>query len=184
MCYSVFRVAPLFSKGLILKQDKHIKMKKNACVFLSKLPAEAICIQPCSGTLVLASSSDVFKSSVDPTFTSWGLEKKTDSTRATTVAIYELIRDGNFAQMFSSLNTDFDNLVLSQHQIRQFCEYSQEKFFSQQGAIFFLFRSNCEFFVARLSKSPKGLGINLNRLGDTHVWLSEFSHRVVIPIFS
>ncbi|HTX87315.1 MAG TPA: hypothetical protein VMC41_04615 [Candidatus Nanoarchaeia archaeon] len=96
------------------------------------------------------------------------------------VAVYELVRDAKFVDIFTSLSSDLDRLCLTQGQIIEFCRNHSEDL-SRDGITSFLFKVNGEYFVADVRVRSDGLYARVCRFGDGGVWRGGYRPRVVVP---
>lgn len=142
---------------------------------------EALTISARDGSRTIAKAKNTFLSGVDRDFTSWGLDNKGGQTEETPVDVYEMIKDANFKQMFTSLSPDLDKLSFTQDQIIEFCEKHQDWLRTDGYATLFLFKENGKFFVAYTFVFSRGLHVYLRRIEDVCVWDAEFRHRLVVP---
>lgn len=112
------------------------------------------------------------------------LDNEQPATEKTNVNIYELKRNADFFQMFSSLNTDLDKLCLTQSQIVSYCQKNRWHL-RQYFATFFLVKENDEFFVAIVNLKNDGLGrptIYHYPFKSDNVWKAEHYYCLVSPI--
>jgi hypothetical protein len=101
------------------------------------------------------------------------------ATPITKMAVYEIIKDGRFADIFGSLSKDFSGLSLTEAQIVKFCEKHSGSL-SQDSCTFLPFIKNGEKFVANVSVYVDGLCVGVHRFGGS-VWDVEDRYRVVAP---
>ena len=148
---------------------------------LNCLSGTPIIIPACDGTHTLARAKKVFKSYIDSDFKNWGLDKPGKRTEEIAVAVYEMVKDATFAQMFGSIGIDLDKLCFTQHQIEIFCEEHPEWFRTNSCNTFFLFKEYEQFFVASVYVLSDGLDVSIHRLGYDNVWDSGYSRRLVAP---
>jgi len=134
-----------------------------------------------NGKETLANARDVFRGYIDPDFKNWGLDVVATPTKETKVAVYEMIEDGNFAQIFGGFGENLDRLCLTQAQIRVFARDCRQWLRSDDWATFFLFKVNGEFFVARVDVRAHGLHVFVDRFSSDHVWYAGLRRRVVLP---
>lgn len=142
--------------------------------------AKTIILKPTSGEKVIGRAKTTFRSYIDSDFTGWDLNVKGKPTSETPVHIYELVRDGTFAQIYGGLNENLDALCLSQEQIIDFCENHSE-WLSANFWTFFLFKVGEELFFARVSVDSGGLSVDVRRFSSDHVWHAESRYRFVLP---
>ena len=142
---------------------------------------ERLVIGPTDGSELLAEATDVF-AYIDPDFRNWGADEPGQSTEQAPVCVYEMAKDATFAQMFGSLALDAGKICLTQAQIKGFVSKHRQWLRSDGYAIFFLFRSHDQFFVARVGVCSDGkLGVNVSRFVDSNFWLAEDRRRLVVP---
>lgn len=146
---------------------------------------ESLVLDECDGTEVLADAKDVF-AYIDSDFKRWGADEKGPATGKTPVHVYEMAKDGAYTQIFGSLSSDMRKLCLTQAQIKNFIKKHRGWLHADGYATFFLFKSNGHFFVASVRTSSDGrLDAHVYRFvyrfEPSHVWIAEYSRRVVVP---
>ena len=142
---------------------------------------EKLILRPRDGSRTIHSSKNVF-SVIDSDFKDYGANEKGEKTGETEVDVYEMTKDANFAEMFSSLNNNPEALCLTQDQILEFIEMHKRWLRTEGYATLFLFKSNNQFFVAYVYFGGDGsLKVYVYRFGDDHVWDAGYRDRVVVP---
>mgnify|MGYP001612769123 FL=1 len=132
------------------------------------------------GKETLTKAKDVFVY-VDPDFKNWGCDVKSEATPETEVAVYEMVKDGTFQQLFGGFGENLDRLCLSQAQIKAFARDQKNWLRSDGYATFFLFKVGSDFFVAYVDVYAVGLNVYVCRLSNDYVWHAESRHRIVVP---
>jgi hypothetical protein len=159
-----------------------VKFWKNPSPTLKLISGgEKIMIEALDGKATIADSVDVFKSHVDPDFVNWKLNTSGPATSKTLLDVYEMIVDANSAQIFTSLNSDLDKLVLTQAQIIRFCAKHPTWLCQKEHVTLFLIEINREYFVVYVHVRFDGLFVRVSRFGHDGVWRAEGLHRVVVP---
>lgn len=150
--------------------------------FLHSLSAgQQVIIGATDGTENLADANDVF-SSIDSDLKNWGLNVKGKETTGTPVEVLEMVKNGNFQQIFGSFGRDLDSLCLTQHQIKRFVKDQKTWLRTDRYTTFFLFKENGEYFVARVYLSSGGVcGVYVSRLSCGDVWGAVVRRRFVVP---
>jgi len=143
--------------------------------------SEKVMIEALDGKAIIAKSEKIFTSYLDPDFKKWGLDKSGLATKETLVDIHEMVADGNFVQIFTTLSSDLDKLVMTQAQIIRFCEKHPTLLRQDGDATFFLIKENDEYFVVRVHVRSDGLDVRVYRLERGNVWDGECRRRVVSP---
>ena len=143
--------------------------------------SETITIGETDGTSTTADASDVFTGWVDPDFVNYGTNVKGQPTKETPVQVFEMIKNGTFAQIFGGFGENLDRLCLSQDQIICFVKNHSEWLRKDGYGTFFLFKENGECFVANVYWRGGRLGVYAYRLSRGDVWSAERRHRVVVP---
>jgi len=139
-----------------------------------------ITIEATDGKETIAKDKDVFVYK-DSDFTSWGLDVPAEPTPEAEVAIYEMTKDGTYAQIFGGFGENLDRLCFTQAQVRAFCRDHRNLLRSDGWATFFLFKAHSEFFVASVDMLVVGLGVFVARFSDGCVWGAWRGPRVVVP---
>jgi hypothetical protein len=150
-------------------------------LYLSLLSgAETLMLDALDGKETLATAKEVFLSGIDGDFKNWGTNKAGIATKEQVVDVHELVKNATFAQMFGSLGADLDKLCLTQAQIKNFCKKHSNWLRKDGYATFFLFKVEDQFFVALVYVYSDGLYVCVCRFEYGHVWLAEYSLRVVV----
>jgi len=99
------------------------------------------------------------------------------------VEIYELKRNGNFAQYFASLGYDLNKICFTEDEIESFCERYPDYLFRKNSYVtFFLTKRDHQFFVKVITKPClQKYYINEGKFADDYVWMAELGHYLVIP---
>lgn len=118
---------------------------------------------------------------IDVDFRKWKADERGKSTSKAKAAVYELTKNGTFKQIFGSISSDAGKLRLTQAQIKGFVIKHRRWLRTYGYAIFFLFKSNNDFFVANVSVGSGGsLFVGVRRFDDGSGWDADLRHRVVI----
>jgi len=84
---------------------------------------ERLILDACDGKRTIVTAKKFFATGLlDPNFRKWGTNKTSKPTPETDVLVYEMERSATFAQIFSSLGDDINQLCFTQHQIINFIE--------------------------------------------------------------
>lgn len=158
------------------------KDKKSQNEFLRLISGnESLVLDSADGKEILADAKEIF-AYIDPDFIKYGADEEGSSTKETPVAVYELVKDTAFSQMFGSLSSDLNNLCLTQAQIKSFAKNYRNWLRTDGYATFFLFKSHNQFFVAIvLVSSVVRLRVRVFRFEDSGVWCAGLRHRLVVP---
>jgi len=153
---------------------------------------QALNIKALDGNRFIYNSKQTFKSYIDPSFVNWNLNKAGIATDKTKVQVHEMIGNGTFIDIFSSMPGAWSQKWLSQDQIIEFCE-TLPYWLRQKGlATFFLTKKDenkpidenkpeDNLVVILVSVRSGGLSVRVRRLEDGDVWDGEYRHRVVSP---
>ncbi len=120
---------------------------------------------------------------VDINFDNWDAQTISVPTTITKALVYEQMKDGTFAEIFGSFNTDLDLLEFKTHeQIKDFVEKNPGLLHPKGYNTFSFFRNKKgERFVAIVSCDSDGdLDVNVNRFSRDLVWIAEYALRFVI----
>jgi hypothetical protein len=140
-----------------------------------------ITVAATDGTETLANTNDVFYY-IDNDFRNWGTNVAGKRTVETTVQVYEMIKDGNFSQIYGGFGENLDRLCLSQAQIKVFCRDHRGWLRKEGYGSFFLFKVGTEFFVASVRVYSDGyLYADVDRLSYGFVWRADDRLRFVFP---
>ena len=148
---------------------------------ITRLIESGVMIEKCDGKAFIGKADKTFKSFIDSDFKDWGLNRAGNITEETLLDIHEIVEDARFSQIFPSINSDLDKLVVTQNQIIRFCEKHPTLLRQEGYGTFFLIKENGEYFVVHVSVNAGGLYVGVYRLGYDVVWIGVCRHRVVFP---
>ena len=148
-------------------------------------------LAPTKGSVTIAQSADVFPGFLDPNFEGWDTNVAGVDTAEMSADIYEMKKDGTYAQLFGSLTGaqgSYEEIAAAcrplcwqQGQIVEFAR-SHRALLRQDGyGTFFLFEVNGELFVARVRVDGGQLRVRVYRFSLTDVWVAGRRRRVVVP---
>lgn len=144
--------------------------------------AEVLELDATDGKQTIAQAKDAFPGYIDGDFREWGCDVKSAPTGKTEVAVYEMIKDGDFARIFNGMSDDLNKLVLTQPQIIKFVQKHRQWLRTEGYGTFFLFKVGDEFFVARVLVDGGGqLKARVYRFSYDDVWHAEGRRRIVVP---
>jgi hypothetical protein len=135
------------------------------------------------GTETLVSANEVF-SSISSDFKNWGCDKAEQETPEMAVEVYEQIEDATYPKIFGSLDQNFDRLVLTTPQIRNFVvNHAKDYLLEAEWTCFrFLFKVGNELFIADVRVLSDGnRAVRVTRFLDGSVRHAEYHHRIVVP---
>ena len=165
-------------EGLFVEDGK---TKKNPSILQLISGGEKLMIEALDGKAYISDAKKTFKSFIDPNFKNWGLNQFGSATTETLLDVSEMTSDGTFVQVFTSITSDLDKIVMTQAQIIRFCE-KYPTWLRQKGyATFFLTKVGGEYFVVGVDVCSDGLDVLVYRLEGGRVWSGEYRHRVVSP---
>jgi hypothetical protein len=142
---------------------------------------ETITIGETDGTNTIARASDVFTGWVDPDFVKYGKNIQGQPTKEMKVQVFEMIKNGTFAQIFGGFGENLDRLCLAQSQIICFVR-DHSKWLHKDGyGTFFLFKERSEFFVSRVYQNMGRLEVDKRCLSDNYIWKAGTRRRIVVP---
>lgn len=149
--------------------------------FFRLISDEPLIVDAVGGLKVIADAKDVF-AYIDSDFRNWHVDEPGAATTEAKAVVYEMIRNGNFAELFGSINRDPRKLCFTQEQIIFFCVKYRDWLRTDGYATFFLFESRKHVFVARVRVYSVGsLLVGVDRFEYSGVWNAEHRHRVVVP---
>ena len=171
------------SKHLITEVKKKMTELAEQVVGYLKLisSGENIVIGPTDGKGIIARAKDLFTGWIDPDFVNYGTNVEGKLTKEVSVQVFEMIKDGTFAQIFGGFGENLDRLCLTQAQIIFFVRNHAKWLRTDGYGTFFLFKVGGEFFVALVYVDPDGLYVDVFRLGYDGVWPAESGRRFVVP---
>lgn len=157
-----------------------VMTRKTANNYLRRLTGEPLIIDAVDGREILADASDVF-AYIDSDFRNWGADESGPATGKTPSIVYEMMKDGAYAELFGSLRRDIRKLCLTQAQIKCFVKKHRSWLRTDGYGTFFLFQSKGEFFVADVRVYPDGLTVRVYRFELSSLWSAGDRPRLVAP---
>jgi len=119
---------------------------------------------------------------IDSEFKNLAADEMGGVVGATSVVVWEMIKDGTFQILFGSLNSDLRKSCLKQNQIIRFVRKYYDWLGSRGSLTFFLLQSKGNFFVVRVGFCFNGsLSVSFRGLEYNYVWRSKDRHRFVVP---
>src|SRR3990167_7543929 len=104
-----------------------------------KLIKDNLTLKATKGKETLARADDIFQY-IDSDFESWGLDKKSENTNETKLAIFELVANADYRTMFGELSNDLDKLCLTQAQVIEFVKSYPDQSQQDGYVTFFMFK--------------------------------------------
>jgi len=164
---------------------------------------ESLILPACNGTRIIPEMTDLFKAGIDSDFRNYPADKKGPATGETPVSVFELVKNGFFAQIFGSLfgasiannasggdiakfierhRRALERVCFSSHdQIISFVEKYPNWLHPNGWATLFPYQSGREFFFANVHVSSFGFDARVLRFESSDVWRAGSRGRVVVP---
>jgi len=104
--------------------------------------------------------------------------------------IYEIVKDADFNNLFTSLSDNLDSLCLTRNQIINFCLKYPRHLIMEGPSNFFLTKKDFNkpakaenLFVAHVYVYSDGLDINgyFHHFDNADILHSDYRHRVIVP---
>ena len=141
----------------------------------------SVTLAPTTAATTLAQANEVFTGYLDSDFQNWSTNKSGADTPEASLDVYEMKKNGTFADIFGSFGINLRSLCLSQGQIKEFA-LTHRHLLRQDGyATLFLFEVNGEMFVANVYVGGGKLKAGVLRFSDSSVWRADDRRRVVVP---
>lgn len=143
---------------------------------------EAVELMGTSGSSIFVKAKDKFPVFFDQDFFRWGTDVAGPDTGPATALVYEMTKDGNLENLFSSLGPDWQKRLPTQGQAIAFCEYHLDSLRQDGYGTFFPFRVEGvdEVFVARVHLDAGQLKVLCFWLSYDKVWDAGYRRRVVV----
>jgi hypothetical protein len=143
---------------------------------------ETLELDETDGEETIAKAEETFPGWIDPDFKGYGCDVKSEPTMKMQVSVYEMIKDGTFAQIWNGMSDDLNSLCLTQPQIIQFVQKHRKWLRTEGYGTLFLFKVGNEFFVALVRFDGGGqLRVRVGRFSFDFVWSAAIRHRIVVP---
>lgn len=157
------------------------KVESNPSILKLISGGEKITIESLDGQEFISGAKDIFKSYIDEDFKTWGINKPGSATTEIQVDVHEMVKDGTFKEIFTSISDDLEKLVMTQAQICLFCKKHLNWFRQDEYCTFFLTKQGEEYFVVYVSVLFGGLNVSVYRFENDDVWYVECRRLVVVP---
>lgn len=139
-------------------------------------------IPACKGERTIAKAKRMFlRGHIHPDFGDCDLDVRGAATPETDVQVYELVRDGEFTDIYNGVGVDLDKLVLTQDQILTFVEICHDWLRTYGPETFFIMKNGKMFFVVGVVDDVPGISIYPANLSYRGIWHGSRSHRFVLP---
>ncbi len=154
---------------------------KMTTMFKPLFAGKKIFLEANDGKKFICNSAETFSSYIDPDFEKFGLNKSGLATLEILLEIHELILSTMFKQIFPTLNSDLDKLVMTQSQIIRFCEKYPAYLCRDGNEICFLIKEDDKYFVVSVGVDSDGLNVYTRYLKNDDRCLGSYNHRFVVP---
>ena len=157
------------------------ELAENIVGYLKRIFAEkSVEVAETDGKETLASVTDVFKGGI---YGAVPRKKPGKRTKKILAAVYEMIKDGKYRQIFGGFGENLRRLVWQESQIVAFCRDHRDLLRADGYGTFFLFEGeDGGFFVAFVDFDDFGrLEVRVYPFSVDNVWGAEYRHRVVVP---
>lgn len=145
--------------------------------------AEALMLDATFGGEGFANKNDVF-SVVNMNLDNLGADQPGLSTKEARVSVYEVVKGGNYSEIFGSFSSDLEKLCLTPEQIKNFCKKYRQWLKANGAGTFFLYKSYGNLFVAEVRFSfNESLDLSVLPFKYTGLHSAENRYRVVVPQF-
>ncbi len=138
-----------------------------------------------NGELNFLRAGKVFVANLDNNYVNWGLNFSDKATIKSPFMIYQLIKNGNFEQIYNSFGLPLNYLCMTQHQIINFCLKFPEKLIQEEYFNFFLSKKegagHTEYFVIQVALMGERLANSVRLISLPHVWLKEYQLQFIVP---
>ncbi len=143
--------------------------------------SEILELDPTDGQATIAESKGVFNW-VNPLSRDYRCNVPGKPTGKTRVAVYRMVRKGDFRRMFCRLGVDLGKLRFKQDQIIQFVQKHRQWLQTEGCTTFFLFGKEYEPFVAEIIvRRDDTLDANVSWFSNSTVFSADNRIRVVVP---
>ncbi len=134
-------------------------------------------IEETNGSETIGGAKHVFTGYLDDAFK----KKKCNPAPKTRVQVYEMIKNGTYAQIFGGMSDDLNKLCMTEHQIKRFVQ-THRKWLRDEGyGTFFLYKEGDDFFVAFVYLHSDGPLVCRGPLSRDFVWRADDRRRFVVP---
>lgn len=169
----------------------NVKVENQANGILRRISGRhTLALKALDGKRLIYNSMKTFKASVDPNFKKWNLNKTGMATPETLVQVSEMVGDGTFMKIFSSLPGIWKQKWVSQNQVIEFCETLSNWLRHDEYDTMFLIKKDenkpinednpqDNLVVVNVCVHPVGLYVNVFRLENGYVWSGGRRRRVV-----
>ncbi|MFA6995057.1 MAG: hypothetical protein WC249_01455 [Patescibacteria group bacterium] len=153
---------------------------------------QTLTLKALDGQRLIYNSKKTFKSYIDQNFVDWDLNKTGVATPETLVQVHEIVDNGTFIDIFSSIPGNWNQKWLSQNQVIDFCETLPDWLIQNRHATMFLVKKDENksvdednpqenLVVVNVDVLSDGLYVRVSCLEHNLVWLGEYRNCVVSP---
>lgn len=144
-----------------------------------------IMLAGCDSIKSIADAPEIFPGYHDGNLKNWKLDESQPKTEAQKLSVYEMQqnKNGNFQEIFGSLNRPIESLLIKQNQILQFVTDHADLLHLRGYATLFLVEreSDKARFVVRVYRRAGKLEVYVDKFSYDRVWSGENLYRVVVP---
>jgi len=142
--------------------------------------AKILELEETDGKETIAEASETFTSGI------YGFTKPEGSkavpTNKATAQVFEMVKDGTYAEIFGGMNNDLNSLCFTESQIIQFVKKHRKWLRTDGYGTFFLYKEGEDFFfVADVVLYSGGPFVFRYPLSLDDVWGAEYRPRIVVP---
>lgn len=171
----------------------NVKVENQANGILRRISGRhTLALKALDGKRLIYNSKKTFKSYIDPNFKKWNLNKTGMATPETLVQVSEMVGDGTFMKIFSSLPGTWNQKWVSQNQVIEFCETLSNWLRHDEYTTIFLIKKDegkpieeanpqDNLVVVYVLVDSDGLRVYVRRFEYDYVWDGKCRHHVVSP---
>ena len=164
------------SKSLLIPSSQYLRLISGE---------QRLVLAPTDGTRTFVKSAAMFLGYFDPNFQNWNTDVPSTATAETLFQVYEQVKNGNFAQVFGSLENlkrPHASLFFTQDQAIEVIASHATWLHPKGWATFIPFTAGDEALVAYVDRDDGGkLLSGVYHFSFDHVWRAEDRRRFVVP---
>ncbi len=167
------------SKRVARQRSSEVKQRVKILELISE--GREIMIEALNGKAYISHTKKTFVLPVDEDFKNLGLNKRGPATPETLLEVREIVADGSFFEVFSSLDPNLDRSVMTQAQIIRFCKKHPDWLRNRGLSTLFLTKHEEEYYVVNVCRCEDYLFVYVHSLIMNNICRSKYRYRVISP---
>lgn len=164
---------------------RHFRKRKLKEIVSLVKNGQELFVGPTDGTRTIFEATDLFQSGIEECFESCELNKPGEATEKTFVEIYRVNQVESLLKTFQAISSNFEELILGQGQIIDFCLNHQNLFLMKGVGTLFLTKKGRGYSAVLVFIKSNGLEVaSYNPYSEKNIiceWISCENLRIIVP---